>query len=98
MKNKTFVVVIIALMMGIFSCEKNVLDRKPLDKISGDEIWQSETLMQGYVVDLYARFPSFAYEDYFLYSDEGTGSSGNRNAITQGTMSKDNVADDLEYW
>ena len=98
MKNKTFIIGIIAIMMGAFSCEKDVLDRRPLDKISGDEIWQSESLMQGYVVDLYARFPSFAYEDYFLYSDEGTGSSGNSNAITQGTMSKENVPNDLEYW
>ena len=54
--------------------------------------------MKGYVIDLYSRFPSFAYVDYFVYSDEGTWSSGNSNAVTMGTMSKSNVPDDLQYW
>ncbi|CAM4149712.1 RagB/SusD family nutrient uptake outer membrane protein [Zobellia nedashkovskayae] len=98
MKNKLFIIGIIAVIIGIYSCDNDVLDRKPLDKISDEEVWQSESLMQGYVIDLYDRFPSFAYEDYFEYSDEGTGSSGNSNAITQGNMSKSNVPNDLEYW
>ncbi|CAM3429022.1 RagB/SusD family nutrient uptake outer membrane protein [Zobellia roscoffensis] len=98
MKNKIFIIGIIAIIAGIYSCDNDVLDRKPLDKISDEEVWQSESLMQGYVIDLYDRFPSFAFEDYFEYSDEGTGSSGNSNPITQGTMSKGNVPNDLEYW
>lgn len=98
MKNKLFILGIFTLLTGIYSCDNDVLDRKPLDKISNEEVWQSESLMQGYVIDLYARFPSFAYADYFEYSDEGTGSSGNSNAVTQGTLSKGNVPNDLEYW
>lgn len=98
MKNKLIILGIFALLTGIYSCDKDVLDRKPLDKISNEEVWQSESLMQGYVIDLYARFPSFAYVDYYMYSDEGTGSTGNSNAVTQGTLSKGNVPNILEYW
>lgn len=97
MKNKIFAIFQLALLSVTFSCE-DVLDRTPLDKISDSDVWQSESLMQGYVIDLYNRFPSFAFVDYFGYCDEGTGSSGNSNAITNGTMSKGNVPSDLQYW
>ena len=97
MKNKIFIFILIALISATYSCE-DVLDRAPLDKISDSDVWQDESLMKGYVIDLYSRFPSFAYVDYFVYSDEGTWSSGNSNAVTMGTMSKSNVPDDLQYW
>ncbi len=97
MKNKIFIIVLIALISGTYSCE-DVLNRAPLDKISDNDVWQDESLMKGYVIDLYSRFPSFAYQDYFLYCDEGTGSGGNSNAVTMGTMSKSNVPANLQYW
>jgi len=97
MKNKIFIIVLIALISGTYSCE-DVLNRPPLDKISDSDVWQDESLMKGYVIDLYSRFPSFAFIDHFYYSDEGTGSSGNSNAITMGTMSKSNVPADVQYW
>ncbi len=97
MKNKIFIIVLIALMAGTYSCE-DVLDRTPLDKISDGDVWQSESLMQGYVYDLYARFPSFAFVDNYMYCDEATTSGGGSNAVSLGTMSKGNVPDDLEYW
>lgn len=81
----------------LFGCQK-VLDRKPLDKISDENVWQSESLLQGYVIDLYSRFPSFAFVDMFQFTDEATGSSGNANAITMGTMNKSNIPAQLEYW
>lgn len=97
MKNKIFIIALIAFIAGSFGCE-DVLDRTPLDKISDGDVWQSESLMQGYVIDLYSRFPSFAYVDYFNYSDEATLSYGNSNAITNGTMSKGSVPNELQYW
>ena len=97
MKNKIFIIVLIALLIGANSCE-DVLDRAPLDKISDADVWESESLMQGYIYDLYARFPSFAYEDYYMYCDEATTSGVGSNAISQGTMSKSNVPGDLQYW
>ena len=97
MKNKIFIITLITFLSATYSCE-DVLDRTPLDKISDSDVWQSESLMQGYVIDLYSRFPSFAYIDYYPYCDEATASSGNGNAVTNGTMSKGNVPSNLEYW
>lgn len=97
MRNIIFVLGLLTIITGSFSCE-DVLERTPLDKISDGDLWQSESLMQGYIIDLYSRFPSFAFVDYYKYCDEATGSSGNSNPISQGTMSKNNVPDDLVYW
>ena len=97
MKSKIFIVTFTILLSAFYSCD-DVLDRTPLDKISDSDVWQSESLLQGYVIDLYANFPSFAYIDYYRYCDEGTVSGGNGNAVTLGTMSKTNEPGDLEYW
>src|SRR5690606_24875684 len=97
MRNIIFVLGLLTIITGSFSCE-DVLERTPSDKISDGDLWQSESLMQGYIIDLYSRFPSFAFVDYYKYCDEATGSSGNSNPISQGTMSKNNVPDDLVYW
>lgn len=97
MKNKIFILALIATLAFCYSCE-DVLERKPLDKVSDSDVWVSKSLLDGYIIDLYARFPSMAYRDLYLFSDEGTGSSGNSNALTTGTMSKGNIPADLEYW
>lgn len=97
MKNKILFTILMCSLAALFSCDK-VLDRKPLDKISDENVWQSESLLQGYVIDLYARFPSFAYIDMYNFSDEATSSGGNSNPVTQGTMNKDNVPQEIEYW
>ena len=97
MKNKILILFFVATILFGYSCD-DVLDRTPLDKISDSNVWESKSLLEGYVIDLYARFPSMAYKDEFLFTDEGTGSSGNSNALTTGTMSKGNIPADLEYW
>lgn len=100
MKNKILLIAVITALAVVYSCD-NVLDRKPLDKISDSEVWQKESLLQGYVIDLYNRFPSFSLEashDMFQYADEATRSEGNENPITLGTMDKNNVPAAMEYW
>jgi hypothetical protein len=84
-------------LTAFLSCE-DVLDRTPLDKISDGDVWQNESLLQSYVIDLYNRFPSFAFVDMFNFGDEATGSGGNSNAVTMGTMSKSNIPSQIEYW
>ncbi len=97
MKNKILIIVLIAALSLSYSCE-DVLDRTPLDKVSDSDVWVKQSLLEGYVLDLIARFPSGAFRDEFLFTDEGTGSSGNSNALTTGTMSKGSIPADLEYW
>jgi len=97
MKNSIFKIVLVIALTFIYSCE-DVLDRKPIDKISEEDVWQKESLIQGYMLDLYSRYPHFEYERMYHYSEEGTGSGGNSNAITLGTMSKSDIASVIEYW
>lgn len=97
MRNKLLIFKIFVTLLVICSCE-DVLDRQPLDKISDTDVWQKQSLLEGYVIDLYARFPSSAFKDFYLYSDEGTLSSGNSNAVTNGTWSKGDIVTELEYW
>jgi hypothetical protein len=84
-------------LTAFLSCD-DVLDRTPLDKISDSDVWQNESLLQSYVIDLYNRFPSFAFVDMYNFGDEATGSENNSNGVTMGTMSKTNIPSQIEYW
>lgn len=97
MKNKIKVLVLLIIFSGSYACE-DVLDRKPLDKISDENVWKDQSLMEAYIFDLYALLPSRYWIDEYHYTDEGTGSSPNTNAMTQGSMDKNNTVGNLEYW
>lgn len=79
------------------SCQ-NVLDQQPLDKIAGSAVWNSESLTNAYVVDLYTRFPFYAFDisNWYNLTDEGTLSTGNSNSTTNGTVSRSSEAN--AYW
>jgi hypothetical protein len=98
MKKKIFLVLLIIVSFTTFYSCDGVLDRMPLDKISDVDVWQNESLLQSYVIDLYNRFPSFAFVDMFNFGDEATGSGGNSNGVTMGTLSKTNIPAQIEYW
>ena len=92
---KIFLLMAVALLGQ--ACQ-NVLDQKPLDKIAGSEVWSDENLTNAYVVDLYTRFPFFAFDisNWYNFTDEGTLSTGNNNATTNGTISKSSEVN--PYW
>ena len=100
MKIKILFTLIITLALA-YSCE-DVLDRPPLDKISDSDVWLKESLLEGYIIDLYNQYPFFDHGtnsyNFYLYGDEGTRSGGNSNAITNGTMSKNDIVSSIEYW
>jgi starch-binding outer membrane protein, SusD/RagB family len=86
MKNIKYSIIFI---LGLFSCQ-DVLDRSPLDKISQDQVWNNEVMVQAYITNLYSRFPFFAFEpnNWYSWTDEGTQSTGNSNNVTRGLVSK----------
>lgn len=88
---------LIIFMFGI-SCGEDVLEREPLNKISATQVWKDEAMVQGYITNLYSRFPFFAFAQnaWYSYSDEGTQSTGNSSNVTRGTVSKSSEAH--EYW
>jgi len=100
MKQKVLLLTLTAVLTVIMfnSCE-DVLEKTPLDKISESDVWQKESLIKGYLYNLYSRYPHFAWERMYQYSDEGTNSYGNAgNDFANGTMNATNTVDDLEYW
>lgn len=80
------------------SCQDDVLDRSPLDKIPAGDVWSDEILTKAYVTNLYSRFPFFAFEqnNWYSWTDEGTRASGNGGNIAQGTVSKS--SEGAPYW
>src|SRR5690606_12120236 len=54
MKTKTLVLLLSLLLS---SCIKDVLDRRPLDRIPDEEVWMSAPLIDLYLVSLYDNIP-----------------------------------------
>ena len=91
------------LVVATFLCQscgdmEDVLNRTPLDKISEADVWTDQSLVRAFVTNLYSRLPinAFVLDGWFNWTDEGTRSVGNSNAITQGTMSRSSELN--AYW
>jgi hypothetical protein len=54
MKNKIFIVLLIIILPG---CIDDVLDRKPLNLISDADVWESQEMIDIYLVSLYDAIP-----------------------------------------
>ncbi len=50
---KIFIILAIVGLMGT-SCEKDLLDKKPLDKFSEIDVWNDRALAEGFIFDIYA--------------------------------------------
>jgi hypothetical protein len=95
---KTLKILLLSLLLFtlMISCEK-VLDFTPLDKIMAEDVFSDEVLVQAYVTNLYSRFPFNAFRSaQTTICDEMTGSTGNSNNVTRGTVSKTSEA--AAYW
>ncbi len=95
---KKFKYILLLIVILFPSCE-DVLDRKPLDKISEADVWKNEAMMASYVTNLYSRFPFFPFSDpgMMTNSDEATSSGGNSNVYTTGSVSRTSEGGS-SYW
>lgn len=48
-----YIVLFVSLILVITSCDDQILNKKPLDQISEDDLWNDPTLIQTYVTDIY---------------------------------------------
>jgi hypothetical protein len=53
MKKKKFIYALVALMLFLSSCTEEILDKKPLDIISDETLWESPELIKTYVNGIY---------------------------------------------
>ena len=75
MKNRNKILAFFLLALTLSSCMKDVLDREPLNLISDSNVWQSEELIDIYIVSLYDALPIGhnvgSYQNFeALYTDE----------------------------
>lgn len=91
--------VLFLYILLVSSCD-DILDRAPLNKISEADVWTDEVMIKAYVTNLYSRIPFnnplADHTDWYRWTDEGTGATGNSNNVTQGTVSKSSEA--VAYW
>jgi starch-binding outer membrane protein, SusD/RagB family len=86
------------------SCEKNFLDKKPLDSYSDADVWQDLNLVEAFVNSRYTILPFMegpgVIKSYFMSGacDEGNSkhSYGNERALETGQMSPDNTV--YDFW
>ncbi|MDR1937152.1 MAG: RagB/SusD family nutrient uptake outer membrane protein [Tannerellaceae bacterium] len=89
--------IFLSLLMGtlvLVACNEDILDKKPLDKLSEESVFESEALMDQYVVALYNVIPgpytegtlaAVTDEAWFRYGGTST------RYIVNGAMTPDNV-------
>jgi hypothetical protein len=102
---KIFPLLILAgLAFTQVSCEKDFLDKKPLDSYSDADVWQDLNLVEAYVNSRYTLLPFLEAQGvqkaYFMSgaSDEGNSkhSYGNERALELGQMDPDNPV--YNFW
>jgi starch-binding outer membrane protein, SusD/RagB family len=95
---KRIIYLLLAMSLTIMSCE-DIMDRKPLDKISDDVVWDNPVMLRAYLTDVYARMPfnnMLGNARLDTKTDIATTNKGNQDAITQGLMSK--TSDPIAWW
>src|SRR5690606_37742202 len=95
---KSLKYIVLLFIIAFQSCQDDVLERTPLDKIPEGDVWNDEIMINAYVTNLYSRFPFFAFEqqNWYSWSDEGTRSTGNGSNLAQGTVSRS--SEGAPYW
>jgi SusD family. len=102
---KIFRIILLAgLALGQLSCEKDFLDKKPLDSYSDADVWQDLNLVEAFVNSRYTLLPFLEAQGvqkaYFMSgaSDEGNSkhSYGNERALELGQMGPDNTV--YNFW
>lgn len=85
---------VLIIIMAFASCNDDFLDRRPLDKLSEEAVFTSQSLMEQYVNALYdvvphpytgAPFAACTDEAFFMYGGTST------NYILRGEMTPDNI-------
>lgn len=89
---KKIIFLLILFVSLLTSCE-DVFDKQPLNKISENDVWQNQAMIEAYVTDMYYRFPwtgisnvpsngvryntPFSHYQWFTWCDEATQAAGN---------------------
>ncbi len=98
MKKLTKYLITGSMIIVIGSCT-DVLNQDPIDRVSDSDVWQQEELIEGYVADLYLRFPFNGHSTTMIKSTyEATGNVNDQNQwdFTTGGMSS--TSESQGFW
>jgi hypothetical protein len=62
MKKYSFFTILLFSLLSLWSCTEEVLDKKPLDMISDETVWNDKTLINAYLTQCYSEMYFFANE------------------------------------
>jgi hypothetical protein len=102
-KRINFLKLLFLLLIIVFftSCRKNVLDTKPLNKLSDEVVWNDPSLMDAYISNTYRILPhgfQFGSRRLFCLSDESKArGSKSYSTINSGNITPSNLGP-LDYW
>jgi hypothetical protein len=86
----------LCVLMAMVSCQKDFLDRNPLNSVSSQIFWQSEADVQTALAGVYSRLQQnfMGYERVYLdglsdnaFLDNNSNQGGNMNTLTTGNVS-----------
>lgn len=97
------IIIPVLLILFVVSCEQNILDISPQDRVSEDVVWDDPNLMQAYHNSLYNAIPhGFYIHMYSKYTDEAYNSAPccGANIFARNTFSPDNITSVAEgdFW
>ncbi len=107
MRWKLIAVIVVGIVVIIASCSKDILDKKPLDSISEDAVFNDPVFLQNYVYNVYNGIkPPWSpgtggYEtltDVAVDQPETHDRSAGIREYLQGLLSPDNVTDLTNVW
>ena len=97
---KKIIIILFSAVFIILSCEDNIFDLKPLDKLSDADIWDDPVMLDTYLRDVYSRMPfnnRFGAEGLETKTDIVTTKGGNiTSGLALGSMSR--TGDLIAFW
>ncbi len=96
MKKRNIYIFMISISTLVISCDKDILNTVPLDKVSSEATWADGPLSQAFVFNIYSYLGYGGFEEQQLasYTDEAmfTHSGRNINTFTEGTETASSLA------
>lgn len=95
-KFKAILLLLVACVVGYFSCKQDFLDTLPLDKISSEATWKDGPLSEAFIVNVYSFLGYGGFEEQALaaLTDEAmfTHAGRNINTFNEGSESPSNLS------
>lgn len=104
---KTCVVLFAAVSVGVISCKRDLMDKKPLDSLTDEAVFSDATFLQNYVYNVYNGIKGIWYPgtggfealtDVAVSQPESHETSAGIRQYLEGTISPDNVTSLTNIW